>query len=349
MTQEVRRVRLLAALSFEERCLASLAAWRNRDPRHLDSAIFFSYEDRATPDLEASVVREANWDQIKKHAAMADVQLSRYPIDPYSMGDLERHMAAASQDADEVIIDLSCFTKLHLMAAARSVLKFDPKISWSIIYSSPFSYGNLNAPTARGGWQDTLMLPLGDDPSLANQGMALGLMLAGMEADRTAIAMNDLEPASGMIILSRSQDRPDLQRLTYANNALLLAHLRGLRMPGPRQRDLFPYFPSGGWELEKIRLESVIADMTRCLKRIIKAADVIGAPIILFPFGPKTVVFLASLYLAKDYPTRSWAIYPIAKTHPIDYSDGVRSIEDFKGSTILHAMENTYCDAALSV
>ena len=48
MTQEVHRVLLVAALSFEERCLASLAAWRHRAPRRLDSAIFFSYEDRAT-------------------------------------------------------------------------------------------------------------------------------------------------------------------------------------------------------------------------------------------------------------------------------------------------------------
>ena len=249
-------------------------------------------------------------------------------------------MVAQSEDADEVIIDLSCFTKLHLMAAARAILKFDSAINWSVIYSNPFSYGNLNAPTARGGWQDTLMLPLGDDPSLANQGMALGLMLAGMEADRTTIAMNELEPASRHDHLQvEARTGPILQRLTYANNALLLAHLRDLRMPGPRRRDLFPYFPSGGWELEKIRLENVIVDMARCLGRIISAADVIGAPIILFPFGPKTVVFLASLYLAKGYPTRSWAIYPIAKTHPIDYSDGVRSIKDFEGSTILHAIE----------
>jgi hypothetical protein len=344
-----RRICLLGALSFEDRCSASLATWRNENAGAVRSAVFFSYEDRATPDLEANVVREANWRKISKIADSESIQISRSAIDPYSMGQLETHISAAAAEADEVAIDLSCFTKLHLMAVARAVLRLEGRITWSVCYSSPFSYGNLNAPASRGGWQDTLVLPLGDDPSLANQGMALGLLLAGMEADRTAIAMSELEPASGLIILSRSEDRPDLQRLTLANNALLFAHLRGLRMPGPLGKRILPYFPSGGWETDKIRTKDVVRDMTGCLSRVVTAAEAIRAPIILFPFGPKIVIFLASLYLAQHYPGGSWAIYPIAKTHTLDYSDGVRSTAWYKESAIADTFNKSRHGSALSV
>jgi hypothetical protein len=344
-----RRISLLAALSFEERCVASLTEWGNSNSGTLSSATFFSYEDRATPDFDANVAREANWRGICKFADSRNIQISRCAIDPYSMGPLESHICAAAANVDEIVIDLSCFTKLHLMAVARAILKLQGDTTWTICYSSPFSYGNLNAPASRGGWQDTLVLPLGDDPSLTNQGMALGLLLAGMEADRTAIAMSELEPASGLILLSRSEGRPDLQRLTRANNELLFEHLRGLRMPGPLGKKILPYFPSGGWEIERIRTEDVIRDVTRCLGRVVTAAHAIRAPVILFPFGPKIVTFLASLYLARHYSGASWAIYPVPKTHPLDYSDGVRSIAWYKDSAISSIFDGSRRASALSV
>ncbi len=349
MSSKPRHVKLLAALSFEDRCAASLQTWQDAAADTSRSAVYFSYEDRATPDVQASVMRENNWIRIRELAGSAHITVSRHRLDPYSMGDLERYIIDASQDADELAIDLSCFTKLHLMAIARAVLRVDSRIPWSVCYSRPFSYGNLNAPTARGGWLDTLVLPLGDDPSLKHQGMALGLMIAGIEADRTAIAMSELEPASGLVILSRSQGRPDLQRLTLANNSLLLAHLRELRMPGPQGKRILPYFHSGGWEVEKIRVENVVSEIARCLMRIVTAAESISSPVILFPFGPKIVVFLSSLYLARHYPGASWAIYPIPKTHPIDYSDGVRFSEWYEGETVLYVLDESRHTAALSL
>ena len=349
MTSSRRHLRLLAALSFEDRCAASLAAWHDSDSSAVRSAVFFSYEDRATPDMEANVAREANWHRVTRLSESSGIELSRYRLDPYSMGDLEAQIGKASSDADEIVIDLSCFTKLHLMAAARALLRLDTRTSWSICYSSPYSYGNLNAPSSRGGWQDSLVVPLGDDPSLTNQGMAVGLMLAGMEADRAAIAVSELEPASGLIILSSSPDRPDRRRLTVANNSLLFTHLRELRMPGPLGKKILAHFPSGGWEIEKVNLENVVEEMSRCLGRIVRAAESMKAPIILFPFGPKIVDFLASLYLARHYPAASWAIYPVPKTHPLDYSDGVQSTHWYEGRAILDTLFQPQSDAALIV
>jgi hypothetical protein len=341
----IGRVGFLGALSFEERCSAALTSWLEAESSQNRFAQFFSYDDKATPDVEANMARETNWERIRKLAAAARLPLERERLDPYSMGDLEGQIAAIAEQVDEIVLDLSCFTKLHLMAAARAVLRLDDSTGWSVTYSRPYSYGDLNAPKARGGWLDTLVLPLGDDPSLTNQGMALGVVLAGMEADRTAIALNELEPASGLIIFCRSVDRPDLQRLTIANNSLLLAHLQGLRMPGPQGKRILPYFSSGGWEVEKIQLEFVVDELGRCLGRIVNAAEAIAAPVILFPFGPKIAVFLASLYLARHYPQASWTVYPIPKTHPIDYSDGVRGTDWYSGATLLDALNKSYAIA----
>jgi hypothetical protein len=339
VSQEPPRVRLLAALSFEDRCVASLAHWPELDTDASKSAVFFSYDNRATPDLEANAVREANWRRVTELAESSGVRVSRYMLDPYSMGALEIYIDTASSDADKITIDLSCFTKLHLMAIARAVLKLGPEVSWSVCYASPLSYGNLNTPTARGGWQDNLVLSLGDEPSLTNQGMAVGVLLAGMEADRTAIAMSQLEPASGLIVLSCTPGRPDMHRLAMANNSLLFGHLRELRMPGPLGKKILPHFPSGGWEVEKVDVDSAIEDVSRCLRRIVRAASPLRAPVILFPFGPKIVDFVASIYLARHYPAASWAIYPVPKTHPLDYSDGIRATDWHEGADILRTID----------
>jgi hypothetical protein len=336
-----RHVRLLAALSFEERCLASLADWSGSDGNPKKSAVFFSYDDRATPDREANVLREANWRRIIELAEHSGTVVSRYKLDPYSMGPLEDYIEEAAADSDKIVIDLSCFTKVHLMAIARAVQKLDPGTAWSICYSSPFSYGDLNAPTARGGWQDNLVLPLGDDPSLAKQGMALGVLLAGMEADRSAIAMSELEPASGLIIIACTRGRPDMQRLAVANNSLLFTHLRELRMPGPLGKEILPYFPSGGWEVAKVYVDSAVEDLSGYLSRIVRAANSLTAPVVLFPFGPKIVNFVAALYLARYYPAASWAIYPVPKTHPLDYSDGIRSTDWYEGEEILRSLDES--------
>jgi hypothetical protein len=339
MTLRSSRVRMLAALSFEERCAAAFADYEPSSRDTTLSADFFSYDDRATPNPAANVAREGNWTKIQAIGKRAGWPVSRHPLNPYSMGDLERYVLAVAEHVEHLTVDLSCFTKLHLLAAARSLSKIDLNTDWSICYTTPFSYGNLDAPSSRGGWQDTLVLPLGDDPSLSRQGMALGVILAGMEADRIAIALSELEPASGLIILARNQDRPDLHRSTIANNSRLFAHLQGLQMPGPLGKKVLPYFRSGGWEIENVHMDNVVSEVARCLQRIVAAAASIEAPVVLFPFGPKIVVFLAGLYLARHYPAASWAVYPVPKTHPLDYSDGVRNTDWYSNRTILNTLD----------
>jgi hypothetical protein len=339
VSQGPRHAGLLAALSFEDRCIASLAQWRATDAGVVKSAVYFSYDDQATPSLRASGARESNWLRITDTAKSSGISVSRCPLDPYSMGALESYIDAAGSEYDKIVVDLSCFTKVHLMAVARAVLKLGAGTAWSICYSSPFSYGDLNNPVARGGWQDNLVLPLGDDPSLTKQGMAVGVLLAGIEADRAAIAMSALEPASGLIVVSCTEGRPDMHRLAMANNSLLFTHLRNLRMPGPLGKEMLPYFPSGGWETEKVYMNNVIEGVPGCLRKVVHAAAALNAPIVLFPFGPKIVIFVASLYLARHYPAASWAIYPVPKTHPLDYSDGTRVTDWYSDREILRGVD----------
>src|SRR5690242_19342975 len=171
------------------------------------------------------------------------------------------------------------------------------------------------------------MLPLGDDPSLRNQGVAVGVMLLGSEADRAAVALNEFEPAAGVMLLSRRRSRPDFCRSVLHQNSLLSSYLQSLKMPGPRGRSITKYFPSGGWELQEVELDNVVADIAGNLSNVVAAASEIHAPVILYPFGPKIIVFAAGLYLALQYPVASWAVYPVAKTHAVNYSDGAAQIE----------------------
>jgi hypothetical protein len=45
-------------------------------------------------------------------------------------------------------------------------------------------------------------------------------------------------------------------------------------------------------------------------------------PLILFPFGPKTLALSAGLLLASDKRVGAWAVYPIPDRYSIEYSQG---------------------------
>lgn len=312
---------LLAALSFEDRCVGAFRSAVNAGRRF--ESIFFDYAGKATPEEAASYARYQNWEKIQELAAREGLPVARQRIDPYAMGPLERLVRHRALQCDSVVVDISCLTRPHVLAVAQALLATDT--AWTIAYSVPFSYGDLNARASHGGWRDTLVLPLGPDPSFSREGVSLGILLLGHEADRAAIALTEIEPATGIAIVACRRDRPDVHRRALAHNESLLEHLTRLRMPGPLGLDVLPFFPSGGWETSRIYFESLAEDVAAAAARVLRAARALNAPIVLFPFGPKLVVFLFAALLARTYPQASWAVYPVARTHPLNYSDGIAS------------------------
>ena len=48
-----------------------------------------------------------------------------------------------------------------------------------------------------------------------------------------------------------------------------------------------------------------------------------SAPVILFPYGPKPLIFVSAFELALEYPEASWFVYPIPSAYDTAYSEGI--------------------------
>jgi hypothetical protein len=286
----------------------------------------------ATPGDQATELRELSWTRASAGVTEGET-LRREHIDPYSMAAAETLLRTQIDAVDHVVIDITCMTKPHVLAAA-AVLVGRPRDSWRVAYTIPETYGDLNSRRSTRGWVDTLLLPLGPDPSLSNEGLSLGLMLLGHEAERSLISFEQIEPSAGIAVLFRRADRPDLERVTRHRNRLLLQRLQRLRMPiGKRLRDETLDFPVL-WEVLEIPMHDLVPGVARIVGSLVGPARRVGAPVVLYPFGPKMAIFLAALLLWRYYPEGSWAVYPIASTHPLDYSDGVLSTDFLSGDEI---------------
>jgi hypothetical protein len=325
------RSTFIGALSFEERCVAGLELTRSEGVTGMTSTLF-DYRQMATPGEDASELRQRSWTRASMSVSVGE-ELSRIHIDPYSMADAEELIRAQCSETGYIVIDITCMTKPHVLAAA-AVLAQQPQTSWRILYTIPETYGDLNSRRASRGWTDTLLLPLGPDPSLGNEGLSLGVIMLGHEAERSLIALEHLEPAAGAAIIFRRSDRPDLERVTRSRNRLLLERLQRLRMPvNSGLRRLSGDFPER-WEVVQLEMDDVVDGTARLVSLLADHASHAHAPVVLYPFGPKLAIFVAGLVLWRQYPQASWAVYPVASTHPLDYSDGILRTVVLRGEDV---------------
>jgi len=324
-------VRVLAALSFEDRCTATVsnALVANHPP---EVVIMLDYASRATPGVEAADRRNANWQTISALAHEVGVRCERFVINPYSMTDLLDLLAIHIRHDDQLLADITCMTRPHVLALAHALSRDHFTQEWSVAYTRPLSYGDLNAPSASGGWTDTLWLPMGENPILRNQGLALGVFAAGHQADRAGIALREIEPAAGVAMYFRRGNRPDLHRVALARNQQTFEYLSHLRMPGKRGKRVQEFLPNLGWEILGVDVDNFEQPLAAIVGRIIAASVALDSPIILYPFGPKSVIFYVAWLLASDRSDHTWAIYPVSRTHALNYSDGILSTETFSRS-----------------
>jgi hypothetical protein len=329
---------LVASLSFEERCVHALR--QGASDGYFERAVFLDYESRATSGSDAASIREANWRSAEGIAQAHGVEIERLAINPYSMGDAQRELVGYGNEHEAIAIDLSCMTRPHLLAAARATVD-QGNAGWEILYTSPWSYGRLNTPDSSSGWRDTLLLPLGEDPSFRNEGITLGVFVPGSEASRATVAFNEVEPGAGLILRYCRRSRPDVYRATFTSNRNLIEYLQMLRVPGPLGREMEGSYPFGRWQVETAYAETLVADVVTHVGKVILAARYFKAPIVLFPIGPKFAVFVAAFVLMRDYSEASWAVYPVARTHPLDYSDGCDALHHLNVGELLATTEET--------
>ena len=165
------------------------------------------------------------------------------------------------------------------------------------------------------GWKDVLVTPLSDHSRFFNEGGSRGLLLLGHEADRVVIALAEIEPAGGVILSSFSVDRPDLREESKRRNAKIVQQLLTMR--------------SATWRVEQAELTDTDS-LGTILRTEIQSAKNKKAPVILFPFGPKCLVFACALQLAAEYFDNAWFVYPIPSSYDPNYTEGVGSSHCFR-------------------
>src|SRR5258708_35772155 len=111
-----------------------------------------------------------------------------------------------------------------------------------------------------------------------------------------------MRPSGGSILVPRSRRRPGFTRLTTRRNQRVIAQLGSTR--------------ASQWSVFGVPFDETGVLYSK-IQREIEAADLQSGPLFLFPFGPKSLVFPAALYLASEYPEGSWIVYPIPTAYDV--------------------------------
>lgn len=300
----------VGAISFEDRCVASLRQLAESSVV-MSRAIALEYPTSVHPVEEDRVRRARNRafiDELAENVFRDGLRVA--PISAYALQDLQELITSelAASRYDEVVLDITCLTKIHALAMAAFLATTAYQFGWSVAYSIPENYGNLDGQGKGLGWKDVIFAPLADTADLRYEAYSRGLIVPGHESDRLWVALTEIEPSGGVVILGDTPKRPDLRRLCERLNQPILTQLRKMRSREWSQHTV--------GVLDIVRLKNVVMEE-------IKKAREKSAPIILFPYGPKAILFEISLILTRAYPRSSWFVYPIPYTYDINYSDGI--------------------------
>ncbi|MGI5190437.1 hypothetical protein ACQEVI_20040 [Promicromonospora sp. CA-289599] len=324
----------ISALSFEVRAIGSALEWL--DGRSSGTLLLIDYESEATPGAEAQELRRVVEEEILAHTSR-DIVIRKIHVTPHSMRDMIDVLTQFCVGAGTVTVDITCMTRPHVVAAARFLAAVGVP-DWAVTYSSPVNYGSTSSSSSTGGWRDTLILGLGDDTSMDNQGVSLGLMILGAEAGRIAVAFDDFETDAGIVVVTENPDRPDFHRAALMRTQNILQYLESFSLSGSRGQTVSASLGSNGWTREIVSLPDVVGDCHAIVDRLVTAAMSVetseskAAPIVVYPIGPKFTIFCVIYWLTSSYADRAWCVYPIAQTHRLDYSLGLGSVHRWSSS-----------------
>jgi hypothetical protein len=305
-----RRTVWLGALSFEERCVGSLVAIQNSG-LHIDQGIAFNYDTQVFPLVEDKHKRATNWQRLTDHAAtLVSGGVQQFEIASYSFHELQMcvDMLNEQADLDFVIFDITCFSKIHTLALAAALAQGVYRFGWAIAYTVPENYSNLDQSVKSIGWKDIIVAPLAETASLFNEAHSRGVIMPGHDSDRLIVALAELEPSGGLILVAETEKRPDLRILCERNNRKVIRQLTRMR--------------SRDWSSEVVGLTELEGVRDALLKEIVAASEY-KAPVILFPYGPKSLIFYTALQVCSEYPEAAWFVYPVPAAYDVNYSEGI--------------------------
>lgn len=201
-----------------------------------------------------------------------------------------------------------------MLALAAILAQGKHRFDWAVAYTAPENYGTLvNTPssTKKGaGWRDIIVAPLADTASLFNESHSRGIIMTGHEADRLIVGLAELEPSGGLIINTDTPHRPDLRYMSERLNRKIIRQLTRMR--------------ASNWETKVIGM-SDFSGLKKCISRELVLAQEYRAPIIFFPYGPKSLLFAIAMQLSSEYPSASWFVYPVPSSYDVNYTEGIES------------------------
>ena len=300
----------LGSVSFEERCIGSLIEF-HRAGITVENTFVFEYKRAAVRTPEEIAARQANKESLELLAAgVSRRPVTHVPIEAYSFQEFADCLTeiVADSDLEAVVIDVSCLTKIHTLALASAIATWPRSVNLMIAYSVPENYGVSTTKRRSLGWKDILVAPLAETAHLLNESQGRGIIVPGHEADRLIIGLAEMEPAGGLVLMADTPRRPDLRFLCERANQRVLKQLT-VKHPEKWRREIVPLLNTSA--------------VPRLVDKEIHAAAAANAPILLFPFGPKIILFLVATRLASSYPGGSWFVYPVPFGYSVDYSTGI--------------------------
>jgi len=300
----------LGVNSFERRCVGSLE-YLARSGVALRGVHLLEYPTRGFPEVIDRQLRRAHRDLVKASTHAANAQFETATVEAYASAQFEDYFSTLAETlgSTALIIDISCMTKIHVVALSTALATLEINATQTLLaYTSPRSYGNLNRSSSEIGWSDVLIAPIGTTARMRNESNSRGVIIAGHESERLWAALNEVEPASGLLALGSTPGRPDITRLSEKVNRRVISHMT-LATEAP-------------WSRRVVDIADV-ALMRQLVRTEIAEAAKHEAPLILYPFGPKTLIYAAGEALLRGYPNDSWFVYPVPAGYHVSYSEGI--------------------------
>jgi hypothetical protein len=307
-----RSVVWVGALSFEPRCVGSLRRLTDGGVA-VDQALLVGYPTSVSPrrvDRERRRAHRGVLEELAEKGGIGTIQDA--PVRAHAFVDIDEVLARVLDAADNpfLVVDVSCMTKIHAMATAVFLARRGDGVSWTVAYSTPQNYGDLDAVSRSHGWRDVVVGPIADHAFLRNEQFSRGIALLGHESDRFVVGLGELRASGGTVLLADTPGRPDLAELTERKNRKTLEQLERSSV--------------GRWRSTRYLLSDVNL-VARLVKQEIAAAQERDAPVVLYPYGPKIAIVTAALTLWREYSAGSWFVCPTPWGYSVEHSQGVES------------------------
>jgi hypothetical protein len=276
----------------------------------ITKAFIVDYLNVLTASKECEENRSRNK---KKMTELIKNQFQFLSVHPYRYSEFLGILGKTYKEISEsnercaIVIDFSCFTKIHTVALAYWICQQKLSIPIVLAYSNPEIYGNpYRNIWGKGKWITTLHIRL-DLNSTESYSSTNIIAILGHEGDRLRLSINEAEPDNGLVIKVLPKELPSrLSIVTDIQNSWLYHEIdKGLR----------------DFSIKKIRYND-IEELIKLITTYCNAAKDKKSRIVLCPFGPKPFIYYTAFTILTSYSKLAWLYYPIPLSYDPDYSKG---------------------------